>query len=92
MTAPLSLGKKKKLGLIPVQVTARSRRKFKLRGSRSAIMGAPTKSQAVKRQLESNEDEEIVRHKLPALKKKKTKQHHSLQNDVSLSRRSSKKH
>ena len=44
LTEPLSKGKKKKLGLIPMQITALSRRKFKLRGSRSAIMGAPTKN------------------------------------------------
>ena len=92
LTEPLSQGKRKKLGRIPVQVTARSRRKFKLRGSRMAIMGAPTKSQAVKRQLQVDDDEETVRHKLPKLKKMKTKQTHSLQHAVEKNQRVSKKH
>jgi hypothetical protein len=92
VTEPLSQGKRKKLGRINVQVTARSRRRFKLRGSRMAIMGAPTKSQSLKRQLEVDDDEETVRHKLPTLKKMKPKQTHSLQNDVAKNRRASKKH
>ena len=92
VTESLSQGKKKKLGKIPVQVTARSRRVYKLRGSRTAIMGAPTKSQALKRQLNITDEEEIVRHKVQSLKRPKKKQKHSLENDVNLNRRSSKKH
>ena len=92
VTEPLSQGKRKKLGIIPVQVTAKSRRIYKLRGSRTAIMGAPTKSQALKRQLNITDEDEIVRHKVPTLKRPKQKQKHSLENDVGLNRRSSKKH
>ena len=92
VTESLSQGKKKKLGRIPVQVTARSRRTFRLRGSRMAIMGAPTKTQAVKRQLEVDDKDETLRHILPKLKKKKTKQKHSLKTDVEKNQRCSKKH
>ena len=92
VTEPLGQGKKKKLGRIPVQVTAQSRRKFRLRGSRMAIMGFPTKSQAVKRQLEVEDNDETLRHKLPKVKKKKTKQIHSLKIDVEKNQRCSKKH
>ena len=92
-TQAISLGKRKKLGRIPVQVTARSRRVFKIRGKRPAKAGAPTKQQALKRQLEVTEEEEILRHKLPGpSKKSKKKQVHKLSKAVEENRSASKKH
>ena len=64
--------KKKKIGLIPVQATARSRRLYKLRGSRSAVQGRPRLTDRLIVQLAVGEDEDtdgaILRHKLPGRK------------------------
>ena len=89
--------KKKKIGLIPVQATARSRRLYKLRGSRSAVQGRPRLTDRLIVQLAVGEDEDtdggILRHKLPGRKQRSHKGgEHSLMAAVLANRRASKKH
>ena len=92
-----STKKRKRVGIIPVQATAKSRRMFKLRGSRSAIQGRPRKEQRLAVQLTVGEDDDsdggVVRHKLPHKKQRAAPgAGHSLMESVSANRRASKKH
>ena len=81
-----------------MQATARSRRLYKLRGSRSAVQGRPRLGTRLAVQLAVGEDDDtdggIVRHKLPSGKKKRARPgaEHSLNNAVEANRRASKKH
>ena len=90
-----SVLKRKKIGLIPVQTTAKSRRLYKMRGSRAAVQGRPRHGQRMSVQLDIGEGEEddggVLRHKLPSMKRK-TGPGHSLSNAVSANKRSTKKH
>ena len=85
------------MGIIPVQATAKSRRMFKLRGSRSAIQGRPRKEQKLAVQLSVGEDDGsdggVVHHKLPHKKQRLAPGvGHSLMESVGANRRASKKH
>ena len=79
--------KRKKSGLIPVQATARSRRVYKMRGSRSAVAGRPRNAQRLEVQMNVDDDLEedgVLRHKLPCKKRKSGKGHvHDLMSAVS---------
>ena len=91
-----STTKRKKIGFIPVQSTAKSRRLFKLRGRRPAVPGRSRLDQRVTVQLSVGEDVDeedggITRHKLPS-KKVKTGGAHSLSSSVAKNKRGTKKH
>ena len=92
-TEALSVRKRKKGGNIPVQVTAKSRRKFALRGSKPAKQGRPKKGTVLTKQLEIAEnDEEHVYYKLPDKKKAKKKNKHNLMDSVAAIRGPERKH
>ena len=85
--------KKKKIGkLIPVQVTAKSRREYKHRGRVVGQMGRRPKDQEKRKQMVINDQNESVYHTLPKQKVSKTKQLHSLMDAVDKNRPGSKKH
>ena len=74
MNKPRGSGKRKKIGkLIPVQVTAKSRREYKHRGRVVGTAGRRLKDQEERRQLVVSENEENVYHTLPKQNKKKNK-------------------
>ena len=76
-------GEKKKIGkLIPVQVTAKSRREYKHRGRVVGLAGRRHKDQESRKQMVVGEQSENVYHTLPKQKKMKKKQSHSLQDAV----------
>lgn len=83
------------MGIIGVQATAKSRRVYKMRGSRTALQGRPRHGQRLAIQMTVGEEDEddagVLRHKLPA-KKAKTGQTHSLNNAVLANKRAVKKH
>ena len=88
--------KRKKVGYIPVQSTAVSRRMIKQRGSRAAIQGRPRRETRLISQLTIDEsgdedDSGIVRHKLPS-KKRKSQAAHKLSAIVEANKRNIKKH
>lgn len=92
-TAAVSVRKRKKSSFIPVQVTARSRRKYTLRGSRTAIQGAPRKENRLKKQLViDSDDNEVLYHKLPSGRKKKKNNPHNLMESVDANRGLERKH
>lgn len=76
-------------------MTAKSRRLYKMRGSRTAVQGRPRHGQRLVVQLTvgegDDEDGGIVRHKLPTKKQKKGAGH-SLVSAVEANKRSVKKH
>ena len=86
------------MGFIPVQSTAVSRRLHKMRGSRVAVQGRSRLGARVVTQMTvgddgEDEDEGVVRHKLPAgTKKRKKASSHSLAAAVSANKRPVKKH
>ena len=93
MSNPKTRGKKKKIGkLIPVQVTAKSRREYKHRGRVVGTQGRRIKDQEKRVQMVVREEEDNVYHTLPRQKKVKNKQIHSLKNAVELNRPGAKKH
>ena len=77
-----SRGRSKKGSRIPVQVTVRSRRKIKHRGSGPSIPGRPTNKQSLRLQMQVYEDEDFVAHSIPSRSKTKWKQPHSLASAV----------
>ena len=88
--------KRKHMGIIGVQATAKSRRVHKMRGSGVAIQGRPRHGQSLTVQLTvGDEDKEndagVLRHKLPA-KTVRQGLSHSLNNAVLANKRSVKKH
>ena len=89
----LSVTQRKNGRYINVQATSKSRRTFKLRGSRSAYFGAPTKVQKKKVQMVVTDLDEVLGHKLPGMsKKKKKKNPHNLMRSVNAGRSAEKKH
>lgn len=88
--------KRKKIGVIPVQATAKSRRLYKMRGNRSAVQGRPRLAQRLTVQLAVDDDDldgGVVRHFLPSKKPRVSNSKvHSLDKAVVDNRRSSKKH
>ena len=92
-TSQIANLKKKKIGkLIPVPVTAKSRREYKHRGRVVGIAGRRHKDQKSRKQMVINDDSEIVYHTLPKQKKTKNKQSHSLKDAVDNNRPGAKKH
>ena len=90
---PRQSGKKKKNGkLIPIQVTAKSRRLYKHRGRTVGVLGRRPKDQEIRRQLVIDDLDENTYHSLPKQKKTKDKQIHSLKQAVDLNKPSAKKH
>ena len=75
---PSEKGRRKNSGKIPVQNTAKSRRRIKHRGSGASQTGRPTSSQALRLQLDTNEEDDIVGHKIPKKIKKKKSHPHNL--------------
>ena len=64
------MGKKRKIGkLIPVQVTAKSRREYKHRGRVVGLPGRRHKDKEVRKQMVVGEQSEFVYHTLPKQKK-----------------------
>ena len=79
-----------------MQATSRSRRLFKLRGSRSALQGRPRQATRLAVQMAVGEDDEtdgvVVRHKLPSKKKRShSGAEHNLMSAVNANRKASKK-
>lgn len=72
-------------------MTARSRRKYAMRGSRVAQSGAPRKGKGLTRQLVVGEGDEVLYYQLPGAKKK-PKNKHNLMNAVDNIRGAEKKH
>ena len=85
-------GKKKNAGQIPVQNSAKSRRRIKHRGSGPSQSGRPTNEQSLRIQLQVEEEEDIVSHSQPSRKKSKPKHPHSIAAAVAANRAAEKKH
>ena len=85
-------GKKKNAGSIPVQSSARSRRRIKHRGAGPSFSGRPTKEQSLHIQMFINDEDEITSHHIPSGKAKKKKNPHSLAAAVDANRAAERKH
>jgi hypothetical protein len=85
-------GRKKNAGNIPVQNTARARRRIKHRGAGPSQQGRPTNEQSVRLQIFVDEEDDIVAHAIPNRKQKKAKHPHSLAAAVAANRAAEKKH
>ena len=85
-------GKKKNSGQIPVQNTAKSRRKVNHRGSGPSQMGRPSNEQSLQIQLLVESEDEILSHSQPKKKKEKPKHPHNLSASVAANRAAEKKH
>ena len=86
--------KHKRVGYIPVQSTAVSRRLYKMRGSRLAVQGRSRLGTRLATQLTVTDQEDdggVVRHKLPTKQKRKSRCH-SLNDAVQTNKRSVRKH
>ena len=93
MVRPKTGGKRKKNGkLIPVQVTAKSRRQYKHWGRVVGNFGRRPKDQQAREQMVVSDDSENVYHTLPKQKKTKNQQVHSLKTAVEANRPAAKKH
>ena len=93
MNNPKTGGRKRKIGkLIPIQVTAKSRRQYKHRGRTLGVSGRRPKDQEERAQMVVGEDDDIVLHSLPKQKKAKLKPKHSLNHSVERNIPSAKKH
>ena len=90
--APVRMSKQKKARMIPIQVTARSRRKYTMRGSRVAQSGAPRKENGLTRQLVVGEEEDVVYYKLLGAKKKQKKNKHDIMELLTMPEEQRKKH
>ena len=84
--------KKKNSKLIPVQVTAKSRREYKHRGRVVGNIGRRPKDQAQRKQMVVTDEAENVYHSLPKQKKVKNHQIHFLNDAVNCNRTGAKKH
>ena len=94
-SAPEKSGKKRKTSfLIPIQVSAKSRRLHKASGNGPSTAGRrPNDHPQSKSQLNIEDDEDgIVYHALPKQKQQKRKPEHSLSTSVSLNKPNPKKH
>ena len=85
-------GRRKNSGKIPVQNTAKSRRRIKHRGSGPSIPGRPTTSQTQRLQLDSIEEDDLVGHRIQKKFKKKKSHPHDLSDAVLANRAGEKKH
>ena len=93
VTNPKKSGKKKKNGkLIPIQVTAKSRRRYKHRGRVVGVLGRRPKDQEQRNQLIVTSNEDNVYHTLPSQKKSKKRDPHSLKHSVNQNKPAPKKH
>lgn len=93
ITTKRSAGKKRKNGkLIPIQVTAKSRRQYKHRGRHVGISGRKPVDQETRMQMVIRDESENVYHSLPKQKKVKKKPLHSLKESVNINKPSAKKH
>lgn len=93
LNKPKTGGKKRKTGkLIPIQVTAKSRRQYKHRGRRLGVPGRRPKDQENRVQMVVREEDESVYHSLPKQKKTKPKPAHSLKLSVEENHPAAKKH
>ena len=90
---PYSSQKRKKIGVIPIQSTAKARRLYKMRGRNKAVTGRPRAMQRLSVQMTVGDDDDqdagIVRHKLPGKQTKKGPGH-SLNNAIVNNKRCSK--
>ena len=85
--------KKKRIGkLIPIQVTAKSRRQYKHRGRVVGLLGRRPKDQEQRTQLLVGSNKDNVYHTLPNQKKSKRKDVHSLKHSVQMNKPAAKKH
>ena len=85
--------KKKRIGqLIPIQVTAKSRRQYKHRGRVVGLLGRRPKDQEQRTQLLVGSNKDNVYHTLPNQKKSKQKDVHSLTHSVQMNKPAAKKH
>ena len=90
-TNPKRSGKRKTIGrLIPVQVTAKSRREYKHRGRVVGRIGRRQKDQDERSQMVVREEDDNVYHTLP--RQKKNKPIHYLKTSVDLNKAGTKKH
>ena len=88
-----SAGKKRKKGkLIPIQVTAKSRRQYKHRGRTVGQLGRRPKDQEKRMQMLVSDEGDNVYHSLPKQKKSKNKAIHSLKHSVENNKPAAKKH
>ena len=86
-------GRKRKTGkLIPIQVSAKSRRDYKHRGRVVGTSGRRPNDQNRRVQMVVRDEEENVYHSLPKQKKSKNKQLHSLKHSVDMNQPAAKKH
>lgn len=86
-------GKKQKKGkLIPIQVTAKSRRQYKHRGRAVGVLGRRPKDQEQRMQMLVSNTDDNVYHTLPNQKVSKSKGIHSLKNSVEKNKPAAKKH
>ena len=72
LVQPSDKGRRKNSGKIPVQNTAKSRRRIKHRGSGPSIPGRPTSSHTQRLQLDTIEEDDLVGHQIPKRFKKKS--------------------
>ena len=90
---PKSRGRERKTGkLIPIQVTAKSRRAYKHRGRTVGLLGRRPKDQNKRSQLVVTEAGDNVYHSLPKQKKLRKKKVHCFQASVDLNKPAAKKH
>ena len=86
-------GRKRKTGkLIPIQVSAKSRRDYKHRGRVVGTSGRRPNDQNRRVQMVVRDEEENVYNALPKQKKSKNKQLHSLKHSVDMNQPAAKKH
>ena len=84
-------GRKRKTGkLIPIQVSAKSRRDYKHRGRVVGTSGRRPNDQNRRVQMVVRDEEENVYHSLPKQKKGKNKQVHSLKQSVDMNQPAAK--
>ena len=86
----LKKGKKKNAGQIPVQSSAKSRRRLKHRGSGPSQSGRPTKDQSLRIQLQIDSEEDMILYSQPSRKKSKAKNPHSIAAAVAANRAAEK--
>ena len=83
---------RKTSNLIPVQPTAKPRRKTKQSGKTSARYGRKSKTSSLEKQLNVEDEEENVYYKLPGVKSRKKRMVHSLTEAVENNTQNEKRH
>ena len=89
---PFSWKKINSWKLIPIEVTAKSRRHYKHRGRAVGIVGRRPKDQEKRTQMKVNNEDDNVYHTLPRQKTTKNKEIHSLKHSVDKFKPAAKKH